>query len=230
MAVMMSIKLPLLATVITVSAFAANPRPHIIIMLADDLGYSDVSYHSSVSGSVIKTPNINDLAKNGVTLENYYVQPTCTPTRSQLLTGRYQIHTGLMHGVIQPPQPSCIPLNETLLPEIMKDYGYSTHIVGKWHLGMYKPACLPTERGFDSHFGILLGAGKYYSHTYSYNLKAEGVTMEGKDFRFTTDGVDDDKVQETYKGIYATTAYVERVKEIIDETAESSSVSYSLRY
>ncbi|KAJ8029197.1 Arylsulfatase B [Holothuria leucospilota] len=128
-----------------------------------------------------------------------------------------------MHGVIQPPQPSCIPLDETLLPEIMKDYGYSTHIVGKWHLGMYKPACLPTERGFDSHFGILLGAGEYYNHTYSYYLNSEDVTMEGKDFRFTADGVADDKVQETYDGVYSTTAYVGRVKEIIDETAESSS-------
>ncbi|KAJ8029196.1 Arylsulfatase B [Holothuria leucospilota] len=85
------IKLLLLATVITVFTSAANPRPHIIILLADDLGYGDVSYHSSVSESVIETPNIDDLAKNGVTLENYYVQATCTPTRSQLLTGRYQV-------------------------------------------------------------------------------------------------------------------------------------------
>lgn len=77
--------------------------------------------------------------------------------------------------------------------------------------------------------GILLGAGEYYNHTYSYYLNSEDVTMEGKDFRFTADGVADDKVQGIYDGVYSTTAYVERVKEIINETAESSSVSYTIR-
>ena len=68
----------------------SSKRPHILFIVADDLGWSDVGFH----GSVIKTPNIDKLASEGVILDNYYVQPLCTPTRSALMTGRYPIHTG----------------------------------------------------------------------------------------------------------------------------------------
>ena len=71
-----------------------SKRPHILFILADDLGWSDVGFH----GSVIKTPHIDKLASEGVILDNYYVQPLCTPTRSALMTGRYPIHTGIIPG------------------------------------------------------------------------------------------------------------------------------------
>ena len=70
-----------------------SKRPHILFIVADDLGWSDVGFH----GSVIKTPNIDKLANEGVILDNYYVQPLCTPTRSALMTGRYPIHTGIFY-------------------------------------------------------------------------------------------------------------------------------------
>ncbi|KAJ8022026.1 Arylsulfatase B [Holothuria leucospilota] len=126
--------------------------PHIIFFLADDLGWNDVGYHAKAR-SLIRTPNLDRLAYDGVRLENYYVQPVCSPTRSQLMTGRYQIRMGIQHTNFSPGETLCLPLNETLLPEALRWEGYATHAVGKWHLGMAKRACLPTRRGFDSFFG-----------------------------------------------------------------------------
>ncbi|XP_078577654.1 arylsulfatase B-like isoform X4 [Branchiostoma floridae x Branchiostoma japonicum] len=102
--------------------------PHIILIVADDLGWNDVSFHGS---DQIPTPNLDSLAYSGVILGNYYVSPICTPTRSAIMTGRHPIHTGLQHGVISGATPFGLPLNETILPQYLKPLGYATHIVGK---------------------------------------------------------------------------------------------------
>ncbi len=99
-------------------------KPHIILTVADDLGFTDVSFRGSPQ---IPTPNLDTLAYDGIILNNYYVQPLCTPTRSALMTGRYPIHTGLQHDVIVSSSPYGLSLNETLLPQYLKKQGYSTH-------------------------------------------------------------------------------------------------------
>ena len=144
---------------ISLSAYA---KPNIVMIVADDLGWNDVSFHGSTQ---IPTPNIDKMARNGVILNNYYVQPICTPSRSAIMTGKYPIHTGMQHGVVHPPNAWGLSPEETLLPQYLKLQGYATHAVGKWHLGMFSPDYLPNNRGFDSFYGYYTGKGDYWDHS-----------------------------------------------------------------
>ncbi|KAG0412255.1 hypothetical protein HPB47_010615 [Ixodes persulcatus] len=91
-------------------------------------GWDDVSFHGSPQ---IPTPNMDVLAADGIILNNYYVQPTCTPSRAALMTGLYPIHTGMQHSVLQPAQPYGLPLEVTIMPQHFKNLGYETHMIGK---------------------------------------------------------------------------------------------------
>lgn len=152
---------------LTSSAYCQKP-PNIVFILADDLGFNDVGYHGKDHFSGIKTPYIDKLVKEGVKLHNYYVQPVCTPTRGQLLTGMYQIRTGLNRGVIWPNQRKALPLHLKILPEQLRECGYETHMVGKWHLGFYKKEFMPHYRGFDSYYGMLASMQNYFTHKRCY--------------------------------------------------------------
>ena len=135
--------------------------PNILIILADDLGWNDVSYH----GSEIKTPNIDKLISSGVELDRFYVQPTCSPTRAELMTGKSAMRLGITRPISK-NQKLGLGLEEKILPQYLKELNYSTYLLGKWHLGSYIPDYFPTRRGFDYFYGYLTGGIGYWDHTH----------------------------------------------------------------
>lgn len=142
------------------SAHAA-PRPNIVYFLADDLGREDCGF---MGGKEIRTPNLDRLAREGAVLDAFYVQPVCSPTRAAFLTGRYPMRYGLQVGVVRPFSQYGLPLQERTLAKALREAGYQTAVVGKWHLGHAERAYLPTERGFDFQYGHYNGMLDYFTH------------------------------------------------------------------
>jgi arylsulfatase A-like enzyme len=140
---------------------AGEVRPNVIFLLADDLGRADCGF---MGGTQIKTPHLDKLAAAGATLGAFYVQPVCSPTRAALMTGRYPMRHGLQVGVVRPWARYGLPLEERTLALALKEAGYATAIVGKWHLGHFAPEYLPTRRGFDHQYGHYNGAIDYFTH------------------------------------------------------------------
>jgi arylsulfatase A-like enzyme len=139
----------------------ADNRPNILIILADDLGYGDVGFTGSKE---IFTPQLDQLAENGVVCRNGYVtHPYCGPSRAGLMAGRYQARFGLEVNITYSPYDlhSGFPLTEMTIAERMKPAGYRTGIIGKWHLGASEPFH-PNSRGFDYFYGFLSGGHGYF--------------------------------------------------------------------
>ena len=148
-------------TAVSAAPTTAPARPNVVIIVADDMGFADVGFNGCTD---IKTPNLDRLAASGVRLDQFYVQPVCSPTRAALMTGRYPMRHGLQVGVVRPWASYGLPLEERTLAQALKDAGYETAITGKWHLGHFQPEYLPTRRGFDHQYGHYNGALDYYTH------------------------------------------------------------------
>ncbi|MEM0964915.1 MAG: sulfatase [Verrucomicrobiota bacterium] len=126
-------------------------KPNVIVIFTDDQGYGDLGVYGAEGFS---TPEIDRMASEGIRFTNFHVVfPSCTMSRMGLLTGRYPYRWGKMGGVYFPWSRDGLPQSEVTIAEILKEQGYATSIVGKWHLG-HLPEFLPTEQGFDSYFGI----------------------------------------------------------------------------
>lgn len=166
-------------------------RPNIVFFLIDDLGWKDVGYH----GGDIPTPNIDKLAAEGTRLEQFYVQPLCSPTRASLMTGRYPMRYGLQVGVIRPWARYGLPLEERTLAQALKEAGYTTAICGKWHLGHVNSAYLPTSRGFDHQYGHYNGALDYFTHDRDGGLDWHRDDQPVREEGYTTDLLADESVR-----------------------------------
>lgn len=174
---------------------AADRKPNILILLGDDMGYHDISLHGSKE---MRTPNIDSIAKNGIRCTNGYVScPYCSPTRSGLMTSRYQTRYG--HEFNEGPGPMTfgLPLTETTIAQRLKELGYATYAVGKWHLGAgleYRPM----KRGFDEFYGTVANTPFYHPPQFvDSRVGPEAKRVEDPEF-------------------YTTRAYATRVTEIIE--------------
>jgi arylsulfatase len=197
-----------LAAPAVATAADAPRRPNIVLILADDMGFADLGSF----GSEIETPNLDALAMGGVRFTNFYTHASCSPTRSVLLSGVDTHRNGLgnMDEWTAPNQRGVDGyegyLNDRVatLPQLLKDAGYHTYMVGKWHLGK-APALIPAARGFERDFSLLDGAGSYWDMT--------NFTAASPSSVFTEDGRYLRKLPKDY---YATKTYTDKLIGFID--------------
>ena len=186
-------------------------KPNILMFVMDDLGWSDVGY----KGSEIPTPTIDKFAKEGIRLQQYYVQRACSPTRTAIMTGRYPYHMGLAKAVVSNGHPLAMPLNQTTIAAQLKKGGYTTHYVGKWGIGMHTWEHTPTFRGFDSFYGFYNGAESYFTHSTAAIPDDDDDIMlpffYGLDLRNNTEPVADKN------GVYSTNLFTEAIIEAINK-------------
>lgn len=149
--------------------------PNIVMILADDQGWGDLSVHGNKN---LKTPHIDSLARDGILFERFFVCPVCSPTRAEMLTGRYHPRGGVFSTSTGGER---LDLDETTIAQIFKAAGYITGAFGKWHNGMQAPYH-PNSRGFDEYYGFCSGHwGEYYSPELEHNgklVKGEGYITD----------------------------------------------------
>ncbi|MFY7874515.1 MAG: arylsulfatase, partial [Pirellula sp.] len=131
-----------LAAIGSASDRIANGRPNILFILTDDQGFGDISAHGN---PVLRTPNLDRLRSESVRFTNFHVSPTCSPTRSALMTGRHEFKNGVTHTILERER---LTLKATTIAQVLQSSGYATGIFGKWHLGD-EDAYQPDRRGFD---------------------------------------------------------------------------------
>ncbi len=171
-------------------------RPNIVLIMADDMGFSDIGCY----GGEIETPNLNGLAADGLRFKQFYNTGRCCPTRASLMTGLHPHQAGIGHMTETPEGPS--PLSDepyqgylnnqcVTIAQLLKRSGYHTLMTGKWHLGYHRKECWPLQRGFDKYFGIISGASDYFHPTAPRGLTYMNDAFEAPDGFYTTDAFTD---------------------------------------
>jgi len=151
---------------------AADPRPNVVVILADDQGWGDLSVHGNTN---LSTPGIDSLARDGAIFDRFYVCPVCSPTRAEFLTGRYHTRGGVYSTSAGGER---LDLDEKTIAQTFKAAGYATGAFGKWHNGLQHPYH-PNARGFDEFYGFCSG---HWGHYFSPQLEHNGELVRGKGF------------------------------------------------
>lgn len=166
--------------------------PNIVLLLADDLGWADVSFN----GGAIETPNIDRISQEGVRLDRFYVAPICSPTRAGLLTGRYPIRFGAMRAVFPPWRQGGMDTSETTIADVLGAAGYEHRgVFGKWHLGHSDVKYHPLRRGFTEFYGHYNGAIDYFTHDREGEVDWHAGYEPNDDQGYTTDLIADAAVR-----------------------------------
>ncbi len=187
-----------------------DKRPNILLIVADDLGYSDLGSY----GGEIHTPNLDKLAQAGIRFTDFYVAPTCSVTRSMLLSGTDNHVAGLgnMRELMAPNQigkpgyEGVLNTRVVSVASVLRDNGYHTYMAGKWHLGL-KPDQIPHARGFERDFSTLVGGGSHFDD--AWNVEWQIPKMP-----YTEDGRPVGKLPEDF---YSTKAYTDKIIQFIEQ-------------
>ena len=173
----------------------ADAPPNFIVIFTDDQGYADVGVFGATD---ILTPNLDRMASGGVRFTEFYVSaPACTPSRAGLMTGCYAKRVGLADGVLWPAQTTGLNPEEITIAEILKQRGYATACIGKWHLGRPTPL-LPTRQGFDTYFGVPYSNDMTPEHIFSL-LGADFPPLPlMRDEEVIEEGVDQNTLTKSY--------------------------------
>ena len=143
------------------SANSVQQKPNVVFILADNVGYGDLGSYGGGALRGAPTPRLDEMAREGLRLTQFLVEPACTPSRAALMTGRYPMRYGLQTLVIFPSHAYGLATDERTLPQALKAAGYHTMMDGKWHLGHADKKYWPQNRGFDYFYGNVTGEIDY---------------------------------------------------------------------
>jgi len=197
---------------VTLSSGKKPSKPHIVYMMADDLGWNDVSWNNPE----MLTPNLQRLADQGVILDNLYTMPVCSPSRTALMTGMYPASVGAQHRVFDGHRPSGLPVYLPTLHQKLKEQGYTTYHLGKWHLGFCNDSYIPNSRGVDYFYGFYKGGMTYYSHISSEKGPYARGDLNGFDLHEDIRGVRTNIGGPGVDGVYTTDLLRTKTLEYLD--------------
>ena len=167
---------------------AQDKRPNILVIVADDLGYATTNVYGE--NKQVQTPNINRIANEGAKFTNAYVTASvCGPSRSGLLTGRYQQRFGIYANIDTQRGPG-VPASEIAMGKYFKDAGYTTAAIGKWHIGVNLPGQHPLDRGFDKYYGFNSAQTDYFNSPILFDGKTKVKKHTYLTFQFTDEAID----------------------------------------